>query len=219
MTSFDVSFAAHDPAAARLPALPSQGIRDPIVIEDERPGDDAARESLLDRAFGPARFRKTCQKLRSGRLPARGLALVARALDGRGGGGAIVGTVRLWHVNAGGVPALMLGPLAVDADYRSFGIGRRLMVEALERARALGYRAVLLVGDAPYYQQFGFSRDLTRDLRLPGPVEVERFLARELVPGGLAGARGLVRATGAIELAPLPRRRRAAQRTRVEKAA
>lgn len=216
MTSFDVSFAAHDPAAALLPAVRQQAVLDPIVIEDERPGDAAARESLLDRAFGPARFRKTCQKLRSGRLPARGLALVARVRDGLGGG-AIVGTVRLWHVNAGGVPALMLGPLAVDSGYRRFGIGARLMAEALARAEALGHRAVLLVGDAPYYQKFGFERRLALGLRMPGPVEAERFLAKELVPDGLSEAFGLVRATGAVDLAQ--RRRSATHRPRVKKAA
>lgn len=216
MTSFDVSFAAHDPAAAVLPAVQQQVALDPIVIEEERPGDAAARESLLDRAFGPARFRKTCQKLRSGRLPARGLALVARVRDGLGGG-AIVGTVRLWHVTAGGVPALMLGPLAVDSEYRCFGIGARLMAEALARAEALGHRAVLLVGDAPYYQKFGFERRLALGLRMPGPVEAERFLAKELVPDSLAEARGLVRATGAVDLAQ--RRQGVSRQARVKKAA
>ncbi len=34
-----------------------------------------------------------------------------------------VGTVRLWHVDAGGRAALMLGPLAVDPMLRDLGIG------------------------------------------------------------------------------------------------
>src|SRR5436190_8793008 len=35
----------------------------------------------------------------------------------------LVGTVRLWHVSAGGVPALILGPLAVDSAFRKLGVG------------------------------------------------------------------------------------------------
>ena len=35
-----------------------------------------------------------------------------------------------------------------------------------------------------------------------GPVELERFLALELQPGALSGARGLVRATGDFAEAP-----------------
>jgi predicted N-acetyltransferase YhbS len=134
---------------------------------------------------------------------------------GVGDFGAVVGTVRLWHVDAGGVPALMLGPLAVDAGYRRYGIGARLMDEALARAAALGHRAVLLVGDAPYYDRFGFERRHTLGLRMPGPVEDERFLGLELVTDAFAEAHGLVRATGAIEL---PRRRRPA-RVKMQKAA
>ena len=217
----------HVPAAAFLPSPTYRGpaFVDPslaslaasqVAVDVERPGDAEARESLLDRAFGPARFAKTCERLRAGRLPAAGLSLVARAqgADHRLGGGAdvdeIVGTVRLWHVDAGGVPALMLGPLAVDADWRCHRIGGQLMEAAIERAGALGHRAIVLVGDAPYYARFGFERRLARGLRMPGPVEAERFLGLELEPGALAEARGLVKASGAIDLASrrISRRRR-----------
>ena len=62
---------------------------------------------------------------------------------------------------------------------------------------------MLLVGDAPYYGRFGFEQRFTRQLMMPGPVEAERFLGLELVPGSLAGASGLV--TGAAApLAPDP---------------
>lgn len=167
-----------------------------ITIRDERPCDAAARELLLDAAFGPARHLKTCERLREGRLPS--FALTAEDEAGR-----VVGTVRLWHVAAGpGRRALMLGPLAVDQSERSRGIGATLMRAALNRASVEGAQAVLLVGDAPYYARFGFSAGLTENLWMPGPVERDRFLGLELVDGALAGARGFVSATG--ELAPTP---------------
>jgi predicted N-acetyltransferase YhbS len=56
---------------------------------------------------------------------------------------------------------------------------------------------VLLVGDAPYYGRFGFEQRNTGGLWLPGPVKPERFLARELAPGALSGARGNVMALAA----------------------
>ena len=195
--------------AARMPVPALQSVGQLVTVEAEQPGDAKAREALLDRAFGPARFRKTCQKLRAGRLPARRLALVARR------GGTVVGTVRLWHVAAGAVPALMLGPLAVDAAFRDHGIGSRLMTEALTRAAAFGHEAVLLVGDAPYYARFGFSRLPALGLHLPGPVEDNRFLGLELRAGALAAAKGLVRATGAVDVAA----RRQAHRGKLGRAA
>jgi predicted N-acetyltransferase YhbS len=168
-----------------------------IQIRDEIIRDVDGREALLDACFGEARFGKTCERLREGRLPAQGLALVVEQ------DGAIVATVRLWHVSAGpNRPSLMLGPLAVDPSRQSLGIGGKLMREALSRARALGHASVLLVGDAPYYERFGFSGEATGGLWLPGPYERNRFLGLELRPGALAGARGLVSATGALEEKP-----------------
>ena len=164
-------------------------------IRDERFADVAAREALLDAAFGPERFAKTCERLREGRRPAEGLALVAEGADGR-----LIGTVRLWHVAAGSAgAALMLGPIAVDGAARSLGLGAALMHAALGRAARLGHRAVVLVGDEPWYRRFGFAADLTRGLDLPGPVDRARFLGLALVDGALDGAVGMVAATGAVE--------------------
>jgi predicted N-acetyltransferase YhbS len=164
----------------------------PFVIRAERASDVVAREALLDACFGANRHMRTCQRLRDGRAPAEGLALsVVRQ-------GRLVGTVRLWHVSAGSVPALVLGPLAVDASYRALGIGAALMNYALAAAKALGHGAVILLGDAPYYARFGFSSQKTGELSLPGPFERDRLLALELREGALDGAWGMIVANGAL---------------------
>ncbi|QRM28970.1 GNAT family N-acetyltransferase [Microvirga sp. VF16] len=168
-----------------------------ITIREETFHDVDAREALLDACFGPARFQKTCERLREGRMPADGLSLVIDR-DGE-----IIGTVRLWHISAGpNRAALMLGPIAIDPSVQSLGLGGKLMREALKRAVDLGHKAVLLVGDAPYYERFGFSTENTGSLWLPGPYERNRFLALELEAGALNDARGLVSATGDLEGKP-----------------
>lgn len=159
-----------------------------ITLASERAVHAPAIERLLDDAFGPERWQKTCQRLRDGQAPLDGLSLVALAEDGE-----LVGTVRLWPVLAGGRRSALLGPLAVAAAWQGRGIGSALISEVLARARTAGEGSILLVGDAPYYGRFGFAAALSRSLRLPGPVERARFLGRELVPGALAGAKGLVR--------------------------
>jgi len=163
-----------------------------VTIRTENSSDFAAREALLNRAFGVKRFRKTSEKLRAGRLPAEGLAFSAVNAKGK-----LVGTVRLWDVIAGSAgPALVLGPLAVDDKARSQGVGAALMQHALAEAAKRGHGAVLLVGDAPYYSRFGFGEGMTRSLHLPGPVERARFLGLELIAGALDGAEGLVAGCG-----------------------
>jgi predicted N-acetyltransferase YhbS len=102
----------------------------------------------------------------------------------------------LWHVSAGGVPALVLGPLAVDPPFRKLGIGKALVQRALAAAKARGHGAVLLLGDASYYTRFGFSALKTGELRLPGPFEPDRLLGLELREGALDGAWGMIVPTG-----------------------
>ncbi len=170
-----------------------------FTILDETPTDAPAREALLDAAFGPARFLKTCERLRDGRRPAPGLALVAKDEED-----ALIGTIRLWPILAGVRPALLLGPVAVAQETRSLGLGAALIRESLDRAKALGHRAVLLVGDAPYYVRFGFERRFTERLVMPGPVERARFLGLELAPGALEGVEGRVRAAAILDPAALP---------------
>lgn len=165
-----------------------------IDIRDERPSDIAARDALLDTCFGPARFLKSSERLREGRLPAHGLSLTAE-LSGR-----VVGTVRLWHVEAGpGRPALLLGPLSVDPMLQGHGLGSTLMWASIGRARALGHGAITLIGDAPYYARFGFSCELTDGLSMPGPFERARFLGLNLRKGALDGAVGILSASGLLD--------------------
>jgi predicted N-acetyltransferase YhbS len=187
MTSIS-NFEVQAPAFAGVVGKPN------LTIASESPADFRARERLLDAAFGAARSDKTAERLREGRLSAQGFALAAWDAD------ELIGTLRMWHILAGEVPALLLGPLAVAKAYRSRGVGRRLMAEALFRAASAGHKAVLLVGDAAYYEPFGFSRRHTLGLVLPGPVDEARFLGLELKGGALKGAKGPVTAAGARDL-------------------
>lgn len=169
-------------------------------ISAETIADLAEREALLDRVMGAGRKRKSSEQLRRNRLPAEGLALIARDTSG-----VMVGTVRLWHISAGtmpdgqAVPALLLGPLAVDASLAGRGVGSALMRHAIITAQTLGHKAILLVGDPEYYARFGFSGYKTANLAMPGPVERHRFLALELETNFLDGAAGLLTATGQLQ--------------------
>ncbi len=168
-----------------------------IEIRTEHAADVAPRERLLDACFPGNRRAKTSERLREGRLPARGLAFAATRA------GRLVGTLRLWHVETGDArPALLLGPLAVDPAIQGQGLGSVMMQAALGRAESLGHGAVLLVGDAPYYARFGFSGQKTGELSLPGPFERDRLLGLELREGALDGAWGMIVPTGAPLLKP-----------------
>jgi len=163
-----------------------------IEISSELPEHDPAVENLLDRAFGESWRHKTCHRLRQGRAPLRGASLVARTRR------RVLGTVRFWPVLFGrSQDGLMLGPLAVEGDARSGGLGARLVEEGLAFARRLGHKRVFLVGDAAYYARFGFAAAHAKKLELPGPVDATRFLGLELVPGAFADTSGRIQALAA----------------------
>ena len=185
-------------ALRKTPIAPLAGAAR-FAIRSERASDVAGREALLDACFGEDRDARTCQRLRAGRAPAEGLAFSAVRQ------GQIIGTIRLWHVNAGGVAALVLGPLAVDASCRDLGIGAALMNHALSAAKRRGHGAVILLGDAPYYARFGFSALKAGELWLPGPFERDRLLGLELREGALHGAWGMIAPTATAARQSKPR--------------
>lgn len=142
-------------------------------------------EALFDLCFAPGREALSSYRLRDGIAPVTGLSLVAED-EARIIGGAI----RYWPVLAGGVPALLLGPVAVHPTHQGEGLGAYLMRSSLDAARVQGWQRVMLVGDAPYYNRFGFWR--LGDVHMPPPTNPDRVLGLDLVPGAWAGVAGKV---------------------------
>ncbi len=168
-----------------------------FTIDVETPADVVAREVLLDRVMGTDRHKKASERVRRGRIPGDGLAVVARTADRQ-----LIGTVRLWNIEAGVTPrglpveALLLGPLAVDHDHVGKGVGAALLRTSMRAAAIRSHGAIILVGDGSYYQRFGFSADRTKHLLMPGPCERARLLGFELKAGWLDGAAGMIVASG-----------------------
>jgi predicted N-acetyltransferase YhbS len=147
--------------------------------------DHAAEvEALYDEVFGPGRFAKTAERLREGNTKIAEASFVAVDAEG------LCGVVRLWPVTVGeGRRAAFLGPIAVAERRRKNGVAFHLMERSIGVCRELGYDAVILVGDEAYYQRFGFKRAGAGRFPLPGPVDENRVLIRDLAPGAatLAG--------------------------------
>jgi predicted N-acetyltransferase YhbS len=146
----------------------------------ETPAHDAEIEAINDEAFGPGRFVLAAYKIREGGPHERALSFVAVHGD------AVVASVRMTRIAAGGGRALMLGPLAVRPAFKNVGIGRRLVAIALEAAAKAGVPAVMLVGDEPYYGPLGFKRIPRGQISMPRPVDFDRLLSHEIAAGAVA---------------------------------
>ncbi len=140
-------------------------------------------EALYDLCFAPGREALSSYRLRHGVPPVPDLCLTARDTDGILGG-----AIRFWPVRVGVHDALLLGPIAVHPTRQGTGLGSLLMEESL--SRATDWDRVMLVGDAPYYGRFGFTR--LEGVMMPPPTNPARILGRALTPGAWDGVTGQV---------------------------
>src|SRR5665213_218141 len=156
-------------------------------IRRERAEDQPRIEALTEAGFGPGRYAKSAYRLREGVDAVADLGFVAVE------NGTLRGSVRFWPIKVDGDDVLLLGPLAVDSTQRGRGIGISLMQAGIAAARESGWRAILLVGDAPYYARVGFVTLQPRRVRFPGPVDASRLLGLALAPGALEKLSGPIR--------------------------
>jgi predicted N-acetyltransferase YhbS len=155
-------------------------------LTPEEPADYWEVEALYDTCFAPGREALSSYRLRDGIPPVEGLSHVARDSDG-----ILAGAIRYWPVRIGTFDALLLGPVAVHPTRQGEGLGRALIEESLRHAGPLGWDRVMLVGDAPYYNRFGFER--LEGVIMPPPTNPERVLGRALKPGAWDRVKGEVR--------------------------
>lgn len=138
-------------------------------FRQEDAGDQWEVEALYDLCFAPGREALSSYRLRDGVPPVAALCRVARDP-----GGILAGAIRYWPVHVGDHRALLLGPVAVHPTRQGEGLGGALMQDSLTIAWADGWPRVLLVGDAPYYGRFGFSR--LAGVEMPPPTNPDRVL-------------------------------------------
>lgn len=153
-----------------------------MELRDETSEDFLGVEALYDLTFAPGRKALSSYRLREDVPPLRRFCRVIAEDNG-----SIGGAIRCWPIRVESHDALLLGPVAVHPTRQGEGLGGLLIRDVLERAEPAGWPRVLLVGDAPYYQRFGFSK--LNGVVMPPPTNPERVLGF----GPWAGIRGRVR--------------------------
>lgn len=80
---------------------------------------------------------------------------------------------------------ITFGPVSVWPNLHGQGIGSALIRHSLERARELGFTAVLITGHPTYYPRFGFRPASDFGLTFEDGTSHEAFMALEMTPGVL----------------------------------
>ena len=90
---------------------------------------------------------------------------------------------------------LLLSPVAVKTQLQRQHISKKLIEYGFEKARELGYKAVIVEGNPMNYRSRGFATSADygitahKSVSLPAP---ECLMVKELVPGSLSGIKGVV---------------------------
>lgn len=159
----------------------------PVIVRAERGEDRAAVRAVNLSAFATGAEADLVDALRERAEPV--VSLVAAEGDG------IVGHILFSPVTLEGHAALLimgLAPMAVLPSHQRRGIGSALVREGLERCRALGAVAVVVLGHPSYYPRFGFRPSTAFGIGCEYDAPAEAFMLIELQPGHLRGASGTV---------------------------
>lgn len=159
-------------------------------LSEETADDWWEVEALCDLCFAPGREALSSYRLRDGVDPVARLSLVARDVDGT-----LSGAIRYWPVTICAIDrqhnALLLGPVAVHPTRQGEGLGGHLIRQSLSLAESAEAARVMLVGDAPYYARFGFTR--LDGVVMPPPTNPDRVLGYGVEHGRWLGVTGHVK--------------------------
>jgi putative acetyltransferase len=143
-----------------------------MKLIEEYPGLEAAIRSTVAEAFGGDLEARLVDALR--REDALVLSLAAECA------GAICGYAALSLLQSP-PRALALAPVAVRKAMQGKGIGSALIRHAINRAQALRYDIVFVLGAPAYYERFGFSAVAAAPF--PSPYTGPHFMALRLASG------------------------------------
>ena len=152
-----------------------------IVVRVERVGDVNAIDVVNISAFEGDREAQLVADLRKSSYYIPDLALVAE-VHGR-----LVGHIMLTKARLSRrgqlSDVLVLAPLSVVPSQSHRGIGTRLVQAAMESAKRMGHRGVVVAGQPEYYQKIGFQKGNHWRLGCTLPVPDSAISAIELHDG------------------------------------
>jgi len=89
------------------------------------------------------------------------------------------------------VNAIMINLVCVDVDNRNIGLGRSLIEVVCIKAKELGYKAVLVVGDKKFFSKLSFKPTVEFGLKNSNGYNDDMILCKELEENALKDAQGL----------------------------
>lgn len=167
-----------------------------VIIREERQKDFEKVNQVVKAAFKNVEQSDHTEHLLVERLRKSQAYIPALSLVAQTSQGEIVGHLLLSkaHIINGSqsFEVLALAPLSVAPAFQRNLIGSKLIEVAHQRAKKLGYAAIVLLGHKDYYPRFGYKKAIDYDIRFPFDVPPEFYMVKELVTNSLNEVHGVV---------------------------
>lgn len=161
-----------------------------LIVRGERTSDLADISEINRLAFGREDEARLVEDVRKSKNYEFGFSIVAVKED------VILGHAlfsKAFVVHKGRrFKCLALGPIAVLPEHQRNGIGKALIEEGFERAKEVGFGAVVVIGDPIYFGQFGFKPATVYKIRCSFNKIPDNFLVKEISRNALRGIIGTV---------------------------
>ena len=162
-----------------------------VTTRQEHPNDIKAIAEVNRLAFGQEAEATLVGLLRKSDAFVPELSLVA-TVEGKVIGHILFSEIVIVDADQNEFPSLALAPMAVLPAFQRKGVGGQLVRAGLEKAKALKYKSVIVLGHEHYYPKFGFEPAEKWGIKPPFEVPANVFMALELVPDGLKDVSGTV---------------------------
>ncbi|AJH72228.1 acetyltransferase family protein [Bacillus cereus ATCC 4342] len=162
---------------------------------DYRKTEEVVQQAFLNEEFSDKKEHALVKRIRECDAFIPELSIVAVDEE-------IVGHIMLSKItieqDGASVDSLALAPVSVARGYQKKGIGGKLIVAALAKAKELGYGSVVVLGHPEYYPKFGFKKASKWNIKAPFEVPEEVFMVMELTENALEGVKGVVQYSSAF---------------------
>ncbi|PFR52947.1 GNAT family N-acetyltransferase [Bacillus cereus] len=162
---------------------------------DYRKTEEVVKKAFLNEEYSDKKEHELVKRIRECDAFVPELSIVAVDEE-------IVGYIMLSKIaiekDGASVDSLALAPVSVASGHQKKGIGGKLIVAALEKAKGLGYGSVVLLGHPEYYPKFGFKKASEWNIKAPFEVPDEVFMVKELTENALEGVEGVVQYSSAF---------------------
>lgn len=167
-----------------------------VIIREERQKDFEKINQVVKAAFKNVEQSDHTEHLLVERLRKSQAYIPALSLVAQTPQGEIVGHLLLSkaHIINGSqsFEVLALAPLSVAPAFQRNSIGSKLIEAAHQRAKKLGYAAIVLLGHKDYYPRFGYKKASLFGVSFPFNAPDDCCMVAELRKNALRGISGVV---------------------------